>query len=399
MVITEYPTFVLVPAVFLYLRSSVKERGWGPAFVIGFAVPLLLHAVYNYLCFGSPFALAYSHHVQPHRGTGIMGITGLSLKALFGILFSPSRGLFFLSPFLLLSLAGFARFYGRTELRKEFFFSVYLIVFYILMNASLIDWKAGWTLGPRHLVPILPFMVISIAFLEKRFYPARDILMLFSFLMVLFGTAINPHVPEVFSNPAREFLLPLLQNNYMADNPARLLGIKGIPSILPLVVVVAALIAVSGVKMSLSQKADILALSFALCAVLVIACSILFVRTRDTAAGCYYFGRVYEKNNMFGEAEKAFAEATVIKPDHTESYHRLGLMYEKTGMYDKAKAVYGKALAIDYNLAEVHNDLAVVLWKEGRFREAVDELKIALDLAPGYAQAKTNYESAVKALK
>lgn len=79
-------------------------------------------------------------------------------EALAGLLFSPAKGLFFFSPFLLF-LAGLVRqpFRDRDDRTTAIFLATG--VFLQLLLYSCTDWRAGSSYGPRFLVDMLPILV------------------------------------------------------------------------------------------------------------------------------------------------------------------------------------------------------------------------------------------------
>src|SRR5258705_13748085 len=35
-----------------------------------------------------------------------------------------------------------------------------IVVLFLWLNASLVDWQGGWAMGPRYLIPAIPFLVV-----------------------------------------------------------------------------------------------------------------------------------------------------------------------------------------------------------------------------------------------
>ena len=74
-------------------------------------------AAYNLAVYGGLFSQGYAHlrgarEFVTGMGRGVEGVGVPSLTALWGITFSPYRGLFVLSPFLLLAFPGFVAICG-----------------------------------------------------------------------------------------------------------------------------------------------------------------------------------------------------------------------------------------------------------------------------------------------
>ena len=124
-VIAEYQAIVPAAIVGIYAVWTVVAAQ-RPARVAGivslFIGGLLMVGVqlgYNYLCFGSPWDIGYTHtyteHYQALVSQGFMGINAPSLKTLFYITLHPVRGVLLQAPVLLLGLAGLWFMYRRPD--------------------------------------------------------------------------------------------------------------------------------------------------------------------------------------------------------------------------------------------------------------------------------------------
>jgi len=97
----------------------------------------------------------------------------------------------------------------------------------------------------------------------------------------------------------------------------------------------------------------------------------------------------YQINNRPKEAIQRYQIILDIKPDFATSYHRIGQINQYYGDFDQAIKAYDQALQIEPNLGETkyyksmsHYYLATKLVQENQPKEAVDQLKIALQLNP-----------------
>ncbi len=89
-------------------------------------------------------------------------------------------------------------------------------------------------------------------------------------------------------------------------------------------------------------------------------------------------------------------------------HNNLGITYDRIGRYEEAIDELKEALRLDPGYIEVHNNLAVTYDKMNRFEEAIAELEEALRLNPAYIEAHSNlgniyaragmYEEAIKEL-
>jgi hypothetical protein len=135
------------------------------------AAPLLvLLAIYHTACFGAPWRTGYSFITNPAfsqgQAQGFLGITHPRLEALFGVLFSTSRGLLYLSPVCAVALV--AAWVYRRERDGALSFGMAIFAVMLLINASYYRWDGGIATGPRHLVPSLAFLGIAIALSFER---------------------------------------------------------------------------------------------------------------------------------------------------------------------------------------------------------------------------------------
>ena len=126
--------------------------------VVGFATPLLITGglllAYNAMRFGSPFDTGY-HFDQGE------GFTTPLYVGLWGLLFSPYRGLFWLTPLFVAGVAAWPVFWLRH--RWEALVTAAVSVTLILLYSIWWMWWAGFAWGPRFLVPLTPFMVLWLA--------------------------------------------------------------------------------------------------------------------------------------------------------------------------------------------------------------------------------------------
>jgi hypothetical protein len=165
------PTAILVvpPLFVLMLYYSLKQSDFkiNTGIVIKnitlFSVALLpfisLSLWYNYYRFGSFFETGFSLigvHTRIDFFTGTPLLTGLS-----GFLVSPGKGFFYYSPVALLfffSIKSFIKKYP--ELGISF---ILIILSYLLFLSKNIYWHGDWAWGPRYLLALTPFFIITIA--------------------------------------------------------------------------------------------------------------------------------------------------------------------------------------------------------------------------------------------
>lgn len=177
-VVTEYPTILIAAFIGLYivyilwrLGNTQEWRGYLPIFV-GAAIPLFILLVYNYSIFGNALTLSYSHESSQDfytvQNTGVMGIGPPSWLILFYMTFHTTMGIFWQSPILLLSFAGWFVARKIPELIPEAILSLLAIGAYFVVFSGYHTWWGGLAFTPRHLIPSYPFFSIPLALVAKK---------------------------------------------------------------------------------------------------------------------------------------------------------------------------------------------------------------------------------------
>lgn len=149
---------VMVPCFLGYaLWPLHRERAWSSeraawigALTLGAAAVVAL-GLSHWVRFGDPFETGrhghYSHFIVPGNG-------------LLAMLVSPGRSLFVYSPALLVALPGWPRLLRRMPV--EGWFALSCVAVRLLFVATRSDWWGGWAIGPRFLLPIIPFGLMGL---------------------------------------------------------------------------------------------------------------------------------------------------------------------------------------------------------------------------------------------
>lgn len=238
-------------------RRGIARAVALPAF--GGTLPLLLTLAYNYACFGSPFSLAYSHMENPlfkeGMSQGVMGVGWPSWKALYYLTVHYAHGLFWQSPVLLMSVAGFFFMLRAKGFRAEALLGAVALAAYLFVNAGYYMWWGGWSFGPRHLIPALPFLALPLLFLPKRAQILVAALALVSVFQMFIVNATVIDVPDAYLLKIEElgffdyssiydFCWPRFLAGQLSLNPGALFGLERHATLLPLMLPVALLCAV-----------------------------------------------------------------------------------------------------------------------------------------------------------
>jgi len=161
---------IAVPAAALGVWLLVRTRRGARIRVAsllagGAAVPVVVVSLYHTLCFGLPWRTGYSFLVRPEftagHARGMMGIRWPTMEALYGLFAGDSRGLFYISPLSLAACALVVVAAYRRELGARM--AVFLFCVLGALNAGYYMWWGGAAAGPRHLVPVIPFLAVGLA--------------------------------------------------------------------------------------------------------------------------------------------------------------------------------------------------------------------------------------------
>jgi hypothetical protein len=241
--ITEYPTGLIVVVLGLYALFVLPDRVQvGVRLALGAVPPLLALVVHDMAAFGTPLPVGYLHSalwVDVHQ-IGFVSLTYPHVNALVGLTFGVYRGLFFLSPYLLLAVVGFGVLWRRRQWRAEVLVLAAAPLVYLLFNSSSAMWDGGFGVGPRYLVASLPFLAIAAgaglvsAWRTAAVRPVLIPIVVWSFFAVWTETIGGQVWPDYSPNPLFDFSLPKLVAGDVARNVGMLTGLGGWASLLPL---------------------------------------------------------------------------------------------------------------------------------------------------------------------
>lgn len=247
--VSEFPA--AIPAALLAVLAAAQARQLGRPRAARILAALVVAALgcaavlmaYQWACFGSPFHIGYSSEIG-YEGMqqGVFGVSMPRMIRLRRILFSDYRGLLPLAPTLAMVPLGFIAMalVRRTEAaipasigapnaidnvrrrRVAAAFAATIGVYFILLNASYNYWEGGWSYGPRHAAPGIPFLCVGLAFLWTVAPTAgRWILAGLSAggaAITLIAVTTMPLPPSDLRHPVQQLLLPAFLAGDLALN-------------------------------------------------------------------------------------------------------------------------------------------------------------------------------------
>lgn len=218
--VSEFPA--AIPAVLLALLAlrhawplgrarAIRVVGAMTATALGCAAVLML---YQYLCFGSPFHIAYSSEPgYVGMQQGVFGVTLPKLIRLRRILTSDYRGLLPIAPTLAVAPFGLLVLMFRgPRPRRAAMAALAIAVYFVLLNASYAYWEGGWSYGPRHAEPAIPFLCIGLAplwTLAPRIgrWALASVSAIGS-VITLIAVSTMPLPPANIHRPVQDFMVP-----------------------------------------------------------------------------------------------------------------------------------------------------------------------------------------------
>jgi len=290
-IISEYPMVLFVGAIGLWALIVMKDRKAIFHVVIGSLPLLLINIIYDVATFRSVIPLGYQYSlwsslVNVH---GFMGIGLPSLKVMGELLFGTFRGLFLISPFLIFVVPGLIMMWKQKPQQHSLVILISVIILgFLTYGSGYIVWWGGYSVGARLLTPMLPFMVVPIIFVLNRWF-GHSIGCLVISLLILAGllntwtqsisesglpndappqllTAYanddleyNRHIIMLVNqgitvNPLLDFGIPSLVKGDVAYNYGRAFKLRGVLSLLPLIVCVGLILVIGWYYLSRENK-------------------------------------------------------------------------------------------------------------------------------------------------
>jgi len=208
---------ILLATVVATSASRVRDALRYVAGGIPFGLAL---AAYQTAAFGAPFRtpLAAMNPAFRDEGAWLGVFAAPKLDALWGITFSPYRGLFYIAPILLAGAGGVLLMLRKRRAIAWTIVAAITVTF--LFNAAFNGWFGGYTIGPRYVLHVVPLFVLGLIELWGR---ARLFVVVTAAVSLLFNfavTAVDPQPPQTLRDPIGRYALPALFTGRALDDPA-----------------------------------------------------------------------------------------------------------------------------------------------------------------------------------
>jgi len=248
-VVCEYPAAVPVALIFGFIawRRGLRFAAWT---ALGGLPCALALAAYHVAAFGHPLKTGYDFVYLAEFAEGMRvnyGIHAPRLAVTVELLFGRFRGLFYLAPVLILAAWGLVVDALRPAprdmsqptwpVRQLAWLALAIVGFYLALGSGYYMWDGGAAVGPRHCVPMLPFLALGLAPALRLVPGAVLVLGAVSAAQMLAAAAAAPEAPQ-FGDPlwghAWPHLLHIQPGYGGATNLGLLLGLPGVLSVAPL---------------------------------------------------------------------------------------------------------------------------------------------------------------------
>jgi 4-amino-4-deoxy-L-arabinose transferase-like glycosyltransferase len=203
---------------------------------LGIIPTAVLLGWYHHRCFGGVLETGYRHLAdvayQPWHQGGFLGIKTPTWIAFSRSFFSPLRGLFALSPFLLIGFGGLSPLWKarreHDELRAIALFTALLCAAYVYFTSSFSYESWGWTTGPRHLTGLVPFLLLPSALLvsQSKSVVGRGAVLgtILSSILVTSALTFVNYIPDDVSEGVFGLFVPLASTGHVVPTVLNFLG-------------------------------------------------------------------------------------------------------------------------------------------------------------------------------
>ncbi len=226
-VLTEFPAAVPACALAVYALvaagSAERRREVFPRVVAGALCIAFVLGAYDLAAFGAPTRLGYGT-VAGFDGMqeGVLGITWPKPTVLWELLGGSYRGLFRIAPVFVAAPAGLWALAKAPASRAPAIVAAVVAAWYVLFNAAYHYWDGGYSFGPRHMLPAMPFVTLGLVALWDRASLGKRALLgalaAWGFATCLAAVAVDAQPPESEHAPLSHYLAPSFVAGRLARN-------------------------------------------------------------------------------------------------------------------------------------------------------------------------------------
>ena len=386
---TDITNIAMAVLIYSFIGYSVLKKK-RPADLIGVAAAalpvLVLWGGYNYLCFESLTGSGYQHYAPPDhiKWKGFSALRVNPLKGIYGMLFSPSRGLVFFSPFFAALPFVLFKAIRKNRLQAGLLLGLFLSV--VLLFSTYVYWHGGHFVGHRHILQGLPFLCLLFALPDTELLKGKIFKILAAVSILINASVssmwvweINDAAWQVAEQGERHALLFGDLSAYFISGMTSPVLASGIFMALKILIAAALATAIMLFMKTYRGSRPFYAVIFLYILALPFA---NYYRNPsgeggDTFAVKQKVTYLYNKGKFLGErgklveAEKSFREALDYDPRRDTAYLNLGLFYNIKGDSEAASACFREALKYNSSNMKAWYNLGLYFKSKGDIKEAL----------------------------
>jgi hypothetical protein len=201
---------VIAWSLWLVLEFRDQPRTW-LWWALGGAGPAVTLAAFNFAAFDSPWIGSYSGAVLNPRFAEAVLFHAPSLEKLAQLTLAPARGWFYATPVFAGVVAGVVMAPRLRRRWPELIIAGLAVCTGLLVLSSWNSWHGGAAVGPRYLLWAMPFAVLLLVPVARRFSRAVVVLAQISAVLMLAVTVTDILVPlSPAADPYLQLALPVL---------------------------------------------------------------------------------------------------------------------------------------------------------------------------------------------
>lgn len=247
----EYPCFFVTLALCIYALFALRRPARVLFFVLGALLPTLAVAHFQWVAFGDPLSPGHLFVETPGlragHEEGFFGASQFHWEAARAFIWDRRVGLAVMTPLTVLAPLGLGLLLRRAQTRLEGMVVAALCIITYVAICLMNNWSGGWSLGPRYLVVLIPFLLwAALIALDRGMthtpVATRSIALGGLVASIAIAGTLSvyyPHIPDDISHPLRDLLPALWRADLAPHTVLSLLGAHGNLTMLPMAVMFA----------------------------------------------------------------------------------------------------------------------------------------------------------------
>lgn len=169
---------------------------------------------------------------------GLFGISWPSLAVLRDLIIDQYRGLLWVAPIAILYPIGLVAMLCERRYLALGVLGATVVTYYLFVNSGYAYWDGGYSIGPRHLTPMLPFVMLAIALVwVRRGAVVRSLMVALGVVgatvnIMAMATTVTPS--DAYREPITDLIGPRFLAGEVHSVIGSALGLEGLISLVPL---------------------------------------------------------------------------------------------------------------------------------------------------------------------